>query len=160
MKAAHEQSVERRLAIAVADVSFAELEVTCKVIMEGPSADPQILSFKVLDLREKMNLNHLTDVTGRLLTLGLAGAPIVADYLTRIDSIDAGFPERLKQRFMNEYLQRSSEELRGDALFASLWEYACQGSPEFARQAAGLTVLTHLFEACEIFKRELPDSAA
>lgn len=160
IKAEHEAAVERRLGVAVADVGFAELEVVCRRIIDGPAAGAAAPSFLVVELGAKMALNGLSERTGHLLRIGLASASVVADYLAKMESLDPGFPERLRRGFVSEYQTQVERGLRGDVLFAGLWDFACQGSSDFPRRAAGLVVLTHLFEACDLFERGGPGPVA
>ena len=152
MKEDHEAAVARQMGVAIADVSFSELEVVCRHVMNGSVIDDDV-SFAVIDLNAKMAINGLTRRTAALLTIGLAGSRIVADYVARMDGIDPGFAERLRAGFVREYKACVANGLRGDVLFTVLWDFASQGSEDFQRQAAGLAALTYFFEACDIFER-------
>jgi hypothetical protein len=67
--------------------------------------------------------------------------------------MDPDFPERLKEGFLAEYERLRAADFTGDELFISMREFSSGGSSEFVRQAAGLAVLSYLFESCEVFEK-------
>ena len=69
------------------------------------------------------------------------------------DNPDQEFGERLKEGFVKEYRKLvQTEDLRSDLLFESLLEFSSGGSSDFKRKAAGLSVLSYLFEKCDVFE--------
>jgi hypothetical protein len=63
------------------------------------------------------------------------------------------FPEKLKSGFLAEYQRLCTAGMTGDALFESLHKFSCGNSSDFRKAAAGLAVLSYLFEKCEVFER-------
>lgn len=151
MKEKHEKWVQESLSIEVMNVSFAELEVTAKAILtSAPSLTSS--SFTVTHLAYKMQKNSLNDFTHKLLNMGLSKSHEVAHYIEAQEKLDSRFAERLKAGFKNEYERLINQKIYSDALFEAMFEFASGNSNDFSRRAAGLTILTHLFEICEVFE--------
>ena len=115
---------------------------------ELPSSD-----FVALDPRAKMEKNNLTDRVHFLITLGFAKFKEVENYVEKIALLDSQFPERLKAGFIQEYNRLYEAGIEGDSLFEALREFAYGRSGNFKQQAAGLAVLTYLFQKCEVFEK-------
>jgi len=147
----HEQAVAGALAKAVSTVTFDELEQVCSVILSHPSLPTA--DFSIVDVTEKMDRNAITRESLNLLTLGLARAPEVREYISTRVVTDSAFPERLKAGFIEEYERLVSLGLQGDSLFYELFQFTAGGSTDFLRRAAGLTVLSYLFLVCEVFDK-------
>lgn len=146
-----ENWVRTRLTENMPDVGFAELEIVTKGILsvpEAPSSD-----FVPLDPSAKMEKNNLTDTVRFLITLGFAKFKEVETYVENIALLDSRFPERLKAGFIIEYNRLIEAGFEGDSLFEALREFAYGRSRNFRQQAAGLAVLTYLFQKCEIFEK-------
>ncbi len=149
-KVAHERWVLMTLAAQMPRVSFAELEFVTNAMTSNPC--PPTESFVLVPPKEKMERNGLTAHVGSLLTMGLAKSQEVAAFIERAADIDPEFPERLKGRFVAEYIKHRNSGLSGDALFQELRVLASRGSQAFEKQAAGIAVLSYLFEKCEVFE--------
>jgi len=132
-------------------VTFAELDIVTRAITSQPT--PPSLDFEVIDPREKMRRNGLTQQIEFLLTLGLGKAAEVKDFVQYVAYRDAEFPERLRTGFINEYHRLIQEGYYGDSLFEALRIFSCRASQDFALQAAGLAVLAYLFNICEVFEK-------
>ena len=76
---------------------------------------------------------------------------LVKQYINK--NPDINFGERLKQGFVNKYLELKKSGIEGDELFLSLFEFASNNSQDLKTQAAGLAVLTYFFETCEVFEK-------
>ncbi len=146
-----ENWVRNRLTENMAGVGFAELEIVTKGILSVP--EPPSSDFASLDPKAKMERNNLTDKVHFLITLGFAKFKEVETYVENIALIDSQFPERLKAGFIIEYNRLIEAGFEGDSLFEALREFAYGRSRDFQQQAAGLAVLTYLFQKCEIFKK-------
>jgi hypothetical protein len=83
----------------------------------------------------------------------MVNSPQVGRYIQAVTAVDRSFADRLNSGFVAEYQKQTESGLVSDDLFFALREFAAQGSPEFTRQVAGLSVLTYLFEKCEVFER-------
>lgn len=151
MKADHEQRVERLFEAAVGRVGFQELTTICNALMRDPEAGSS--DFMVIPPAEKLAANGLTARSGSLLRMGLSKAAEVTNFLDRMSVLDPDFPERLRTGFVEAYQRHVAEGLTGDDLFTALVAVAAQGDPALERQAAGLAVLSHLFEVCDVFER-------
>lgn len=150
-KANHETWVRNQLAKGISEITFAELEVCCKAILQPPSAPTT--QFTVTPPREKMQRNGLTDNVHLLITLGFVKFKEVEAFVEHMALIDTYYPERLIAGFVTEYNRLIAEEYEGDSLFEALREFASGGSSDFQRQTAGLSVLVYLFHKCDIFER-------
>jgi hypothetical protein len=151
MKAAHEAWVHARLSEAAAAVTFVELEAVARCIVDGEAEEGTDLTLTAP--REKLLRNRLSVKIERLLILGMVNSPQVGRYLTAVVRVDRGFASRLAAGFVSEYRRLRANGLHDDDLFLALHEFSAQGSVSFERQAAGLSVLTYLFEKCEVFER-------
>jgi hypothetical protein len=149
-KADHETWVRVSLAREMPVVGFAELEIVTKAILSRPSKPNK--SFRLLDPEQKMQRNQMTSKVRPYLEFGMSKAREVEKFVEQMAMIDPIFPERLRAGFIGKYIYLYSKDLRGDSLFEGLREFANGGSFDFLRQAAGLAVLTYLFEKCEVFE--------
>lgn len=150
----------------VGQVTFLELRAACEGIVSADGLPSTALT--AIPPAEKMVANDLTPRVGSLMTMGLAQAPQVARFLedtaTRLDPV---FPRRLRAGFVAQYeYLYEDEDLRGDALFIALLQFARQAArpltvsaaEAFTYEAAALAVLCHLFEVCDVF--EAPRAAS
>lgn len=159
-----ESRVGHLLAQGMHKVDFAELELVCKNIVGQREAAST--KFRSYNPREKMNKNGLTNSISQRMTIGLMQAPQVADFLSSYSSqFDPSFPLRLKDGFDAKYREFLADGIYGDALFMSLAQFASAVAPineredrGFEYEAAGLAVLCHLFELCDVF--EEPDDSS
>jgi hypothetical protein len=158
-KVTHERWVEERLTEKMDSFSSAELEVACKAIQASTVLPSTRLG--TVPPQEKMDHNSLGETTARLLTIGLMRTDAVAQFLERMASqIDPSYPGRLRAGFIGEYDSLWNKGLRGDALFLALSTFAAGGQEQnFEQHAAGLAVLSHLFQVCDVFERP-PDATA
>lgn len=150
-KEEHENWVRERLQEEMPEIKSLELELVCRALLAPPT--PPSSDYSVTDPLEKMNRNDLTNRVHFSLTLGLGKAKEVQELINDLSRFDIQFPEKLKAGFIDEYNRLLQEGYTGDSLFETLKEFACGGSLEFERQAAGLAVLAYLFDKCEIFER-------
>lgn len=152
MKKDHETWVTDSLVTEVMEIGFAELEVAARAI-SASTAMTATESFTVTAPRQKMEKNKLTQTTHHLLTMGLSRSREVAQYIEAQSQLDSRYPERLKTGFKEEYDRLINEGIYSDSLFEALLEFASSHSGDFKRRAAGLVILSHLFEICEVFEQ-------
>lgn len=150
IKEDHEEWVRNQLSDKILEVTSVELEQVTVALLEG-AGNPQP-SFEVTPPREKINRNGLGSKPAFLIRTGLAQSPQVEEYISTVNKADPSFEDRLTTAFVDEYNHLREDGLDGDALFMSMLEFATQGQDEFPYQAAGLAVLSHLFEACDVFE--------
>lgn len=150
-KREHEAWVFSRLEQVVPTIGFAELEVVCQGMIGGslPPSEPVVPTAPA----EKMHKNGLTEKVRLKLTLGLSVFSEVEAFVQNVARFDSHFPERLKAGFVSRYNEFIERDIRGDALFEALHDFASSSSANFDRQAAGLGVLCYLFQKCEVFER-------
>ncbi len=148
IKKDHEKWVEESLREHMPDVTFAELDVIIKYLMETPLREEGD-HIKIIPPKEKIKKNKLSPQVGKYITIGMLQSKQVKEYLNK--NPDIQFAERLRAGFVSKYRELRNE-LEGDALFYALWDFASNNSPDFKVRAAGLTVLTYFFELCEVFE--------
>ena len=152
IKAEHEAKVRKAVLDAFADVGFVELqEATRWVARIQPSAVTS--DYSLLRLDQKIKKNDLDDGARAVITMGLSVAADVSSYIESVAQTDAEFPERLKAGFLEEYWRLTKEGNKGTVLFDSMCHFAQQGFSQQAERSAGLAVLIHLFEVCEVFEK-------
>lgn len=158
-KAEHEAWVTETLTVKMRNLQFAELDVVCQHLVANKKGIESTAMISV-DIRDKMEVNGLTDQVAQRLTTGLMQASQVANFLAKYSSMfDRELPRRLRERFVEMYTDRLQEGLSGDALFLQLAEDATPDPPPGSNlalrwdyQAAALAVLSHLFEICDVFE--------
>ncbi|MET8953824.1 HNH endonuclease [Streptomyces sp. NPDC004533] len=151
MKKEHLDWVDRNLENEMSDIKFPELEVVCSRLISSELADSTALHS--LPPRDKINLNDLGPSSAKKITMGLMQAPLVAEYLqSMVTHVDPDFPPRLIAGFRHEYDRHRSTGIKGDGLFLLMESFAAGTAADFERHAAGLAVLAHLFQVCDIFE--------
>lgn len=151
LKENHEAWVQTSLATEIPGVGFAELEVVAKAIAVSPAAPSE--DFHITPPLSKMVRNSLTAPIQNLLVMGLSKSREVHSFVEHVALLDSAFPERLKAGFVKEYALLRTSGLAGDSLFEAMHQFASSGNRGFRGQAAGLAVLTYLFERCEVFEK-------
>lgn len=153
LKTDHETWVQESLTETMAQISFAELEVATKGIssLQPPGSSNE---FSVITPDEKIHKNRLSNATRQLIAMGLMQAQQVKAYLGQVEQVDPGFILRLIGGFQEKYkMLTQSDELTTDAVFEELLNYASSNGGDFKTRAAGLALLSHLFETCEVFEK-------
>jgi hypothetical protein len=137
------------------NVKYPELEwVLTRLAAESPPSE--------VDLRppspRKMKANALSSGVHTLLTAGMQASHRVKDLFEQHH--DPRFGDRVIHTFRRKYEEIRDAGTVGDRIFLELQEFATGGlMPTPDRQAAVLTVLAYLFEACDIFERPRDDQA-
>lgn len=148
MKSDHEKWVSRQLASASINISFAELEVILKYLLNSSSFSNET-NFKLITPIEKISKNKLSTSVSDFITMGMLRTELVKDYLNR--NPDVNFAVRLRNGFINKY-QELKVSLSGDELFYAILDFASGSSSEFINQATALTVVVYFFQICDIFE--------
>jgi len=150
IKRNHEKWVIESTEKEIINVTFAELSVVTKYLISGQFASSDSLT--IIPPREKIKKNELSASIEQLITMGMTQVRQVNNFISKCPDIEFG--ERLTQGFVTEYERLKNEEkLKGDDLFNALLDFASGKSNDFKNRAAGLTVLTYLFEKCEVFEK-------
>lgn len=152
MKKDHEAWVTSSLEKEMVNIGFAELEIAAAAISSAKAIQSKG-SFDVLPPAEKIDKNNLTERTYHLITMGLSRSRVVGDFIENQSKLDENYPERLKKGFRDEYDKLVKDGVIGDALFQGMIEFSSGNNFNFERSAAGLAILTHLFEICEVFEK-------
>ena len=146
-----ESFVTRRLQKSMPAVTSAELEVITKYVM-GKPADPNA-DFTLIDPAQKLKKNGLSGSIEDLLKIGLGKSKEVENYVTHTAAIHPDFPDQLRAGFVVKYNELWRDDIREDALFLALRDFASQNSDDPLKEAAALAVLAFLFERCEVFEK-------
>jgi len=153
LKIDHEAWVQDTLNDSMSQISFAELEVAVNGIC-SQQALIQTEGFSVITPDEKIERNKLSDTTRQLIAMGLMQAHQVKAYLEHVEQIDSGFIQRLIGGFQEKYRTLIQDrQLNTDAVFEELLNFASSNGGDFKTRAAGLALLSHLFETCEVFEK-------
>lgn len=152
IKREHEERVRKAMLDAFSEVGFPELE---EATLWASSISPSSVTvdYSLLKLEEKIQKNHLDEDSRCVIAMGLAVASEVSRYIESVAQTDIEFPERLKSGFLQEFWRLKKEGLNGGALFELMCRFSQQGFERQAQRSAGLAVLIHLFEACEVFEK-------
>jgi len=150
IKRKHEKWIVDSTKEEVVNVSFVELSVVTKYLVSGQAE--QGSSYTIIPPKEKIKKNNLSGETEALIKMGMTQVKQVENFIDKCPDVEFG--ERLKQGFVREYERlRSEEGLSGDQLFDALLHFSSGSSGVFKERAAGLAVLVHLFEKCEVFEQ-------
>lgn len=152
MKREHENWVRMSLQNSVGTLNFQELEAVTEHLLSR-SLTSEDTDLRVVPPMEKIKRNNLSAPVDQHITMGLANAKLVEDFVNTRCSIDPTFAVRLRTHFVTEYNRLSEARISGNDLFFALVSFASRNSRTFNQQAAGLTVLTYLFEKCEVFEK-------
>lgn len=152
IKREHEEKVRQAMVDAFAEIGFAELE---EATMWATAIQPSAITndYSLLKVENKINKNDLDDDARGVIAMGLGVAGEVSNYIESVAQTDTDFPERLKAGFLEEYWRLKKEGIKGGELFELMCMFAQQGFKRQAQRSAGLAVLIHLFEACEVFEK-------
>jgi len=151
-KARHEWPYQEALSGAISDIGYAELEVSATALMSSSNsfADGSLTR---IPPQEKIDRNGLGTTSAMFLTMGAAKSREVEQVIIQAAQLDAGFPDRLRQGFVAQYLKLVAEGLEGDDLFVAMYAWAGGTRGDKRREAAGLCILSHLFIICDVFKK-------
>lgn len=152
IKTEHEAKVRQAMLEAFADIGFPELEEATRWASKiCPSA--VTVDYSRFSLDDKIKKNELDDDACGVIAMGLGVASEVSRYIESVAQTDTEFPERLKAGFLEEYWRLRKEGCKGGDLFEFMCRFAQQGFNRQAQRSAGLAVLIHLFETCEVFEK-------
>lgn len=147
-KQKHETYIKAQLFISAQNTSFAELEVLLNYVAANNSTTNEDLT--LMTPKEKIQLNSLESVSSYI-DMGLLKSATVADYLNRHP--DPRFSKTIKNKFTSKYTELKESGMESVSIFFELWDFATNRSQDFALRAAGLAILTYLFEICEVFEK-------
>ena len=149
IKLDHEVWVDQILQRAMSSMTFAELEVITKYLVSDNFGYEE--TYELTNPVEKIQKNGLAESTSRLIAMGMTQVKLVEQYID--SNLDNSFGERLRDGFVKEYVRLTTEGLKGDEMFYSLLGFAGGLTNDPKRNSAGLAVLVHLFEKCEVFEK-------
>jgi len=152
LKGAHEDKVRSAIEDAFANIAFPELANAIAWLTTDPIMSDG--DFKLVPPGEKIRKNSLSAGSRNIILAGLTARPTVAAFVESQAQLDENFPDRLRSRFLSEYLKlRHEMGLSGDVLFETMCSFAQTGAKNTAEKTAGLAVLVYLFEICDIFEK-------
>lgn len=152
LKYKHESAVRQAIIDAFPKVGFQELAEATRWAMtispEKPTSD-----YSLLNVSDKMARNSISVENLVVMQSGLSVASEIKQYIEAVAKTDSQFPERLRDGFLEQYYKFRREGARGDELFESMCQFAQRGFKSQKERSAGLAVLVHMFEACEVFEK-------
>ena len=149
-KAEHERRMRERTEDALLEVTFAELEIVTKALIDSaPATDPDL---NLVPPEQKIQKNGLSESSRFMISVGLAKSREVKDFIESVSTTIPRFDERLVGGFRAKYDALWADGLRGDALFDEMQRFSSNGKSEPVVHAAGVAVLSHLFESCDVFE--------
>ncbi len=147
-KQKHEAYIKAQLFQFAQSTSFAELEVLLDYVVTSSSFINEDLT--LITPKDKIHLNSLESVSSYI-EMGLLKSGTVADYLNRHP--EPRFSKTIKGNFTNKYIELKDSGMDSKEIFFELWDFAANCNQDFALRAAGLAILTYLFEICEVFEK-------
>ena len=137
---------------AFSEVGFPELQ---EATLWASSIQPSAVTadYSLLKVEDKIKKNDLDEDARGVIAMGLGVAKEVSRYIESVAQTDVEFPERLKAGFLEEYWRLKKGGIGGGELFELMCRFAQQGFDRQAQRSAGLAVLIHLFEVCEVFEK-------
>ena len=150
IKIEHEKWVIEQLRINSSEVTFAELEVIAKYLINASTLNYD-QNLEIIPPKEKIEKNRLSKDVENLITMGMVGIGQVKEYLNKNPDIE--FSDRLRNGFVRKYIDLKREELSENDIFYELLNFASINSNDFKIKAAGLKILTYFFEICEVFEK-------
>lgn len=152
LKTEREQWVQDTLNDSMSEITFAELEMAIRGIAQQKAS--LSVEFTVITPDEKIIKNQLSDTTRTMVAMGLMQGSQVKAFLESVEQSDSGFNDRLIAGFRDKYIQLVGDaQLNNDAIFEELLDFSCGSATDFRMRAAGLALLAHLFETCEVFEK-------
>lgn len=149
MKKDHEFWAENLLRNNATEITFAELKVIMDYLINCPECSNG--SLELIPIKDKIRKNKLSEQTERLLKIGSIQIKQVQEYINACKDIN--FESRLVRGFNEEYLRLKQAGLDGDSLFNALRSFASKNSTDPKLVTSALTVLSYLFEKCEVFEK-------
>lgn len=152
----HVRKHNDKLRAKISDIGYLELEMAAMALMADEpihnedSADPAL----PMPPDKKINKNHLTQSSVKLLKMGIAMSHEVKTMLRNAAQLNATFPDRLRDGFQAKYDEFVAEGLLGHDLFEALYVWSGGANSDPKRALAGLCLLSHLFVLCEVFESE------
>ena len=152
IKSDHEKKVRQAMLDAFSSVGFPELQ---EATHWASSVSPSTITadYSLLRIEDKIQKNDLDADARGVIAMGLGVANEVSRYIQSVAQTDFEFPERLKAGFLEEYWRLKKDGVGGGELFELMCRFAQKGFERQAQRSAGLAVLVHLFETCEVFKK-------
>jgi hypothetical protein len=148
IKNEHETYIHDSFKNSISDITFAELDIILKYLIGVPN-DSVPENLTLIPLQEKIERNSLSPNVQKWILMGLTQVTQVRTFVGKNPDIYYG--ERLRSGFVKQFGELYDQELRGDALFYALWDFATTGERDFIIKAAGLSVMVYFFEICEVF---------
>lgn len=154
IKEVHEGSVRKQMLDAFSDVGFPELAEATKWAQQFSALEASS-DYSLLTVDKKLERNSISIENRAVIASGLSVANEVDKYIKIVAAAqpDDNFPERLKAGFLEEYNRLVRLKCEGDSLFEGMCSFAQKGMKRQVDKTAGLAVLIHFFETCEVFKK-------
>lgn len=127
-----------------------KIEVLAKHILSLGGKAAGTVSYDLVKIDEKIGKNSLEDVH-QFITMGLMSNNTIVDFINKYPS--PSFASELNSRIAEEYNKLKKQGLEGVELFNELWSITSGYRDEYNYRSAGLGILAHFFEECEVFEK-------
>lgn len=152
MKVNHERSVKQKMIQDMSNVGFPAIDILLQHLTSSP-AHSKSVDWTLVSMDQKINKNNLSDSTREYLKMGLLKVQEVKRYIESMDLATPYYSDKIRQVFINRYLELKGKESDPDTIFYGLLSSIEGDSADFGKHAAALAVLTYLFERCEVFEK-------
>jgi len=151
-KREHEKWVHNTLEKAMPAITSLELEMITRGLLDS-NINPVSDDYTVIPPDKKMERNRLTSKTREFIVMGIAGSKKVKAYIDNIVLLHPDFPERLTATLKTRYNMLKEDDIEGDELFMSLWNFITKDYSNLKYSAIALAILGYFFESCEVFEK-------
>jgi len=153
LKAEHEKNAVNDLSASINKVTCSELDLILKCIVNPNEEHLNSEDYKVIPPQDKIDKNALSFGVAQCITMGLANFNLIKNYINRLTSINLNFEQNLRNAFVNKYLELKPENISGDEIFTSIWDFAKNNQDSNVINAAALSVVSYFFLECDIFEK-------
>lgn len=149
MKSDHQKWVDRQIAAASPNFTYAEIEVLVKyIIAESPI--PHTFDYTITKLEDKIKKNMLESHQNEM-KFGLSSLPLIRKYLE--SNTNLSLSKTLTAAVVAKYLSLKKTEETTVDIFNELWAFTSGNHSEISYRTAGLGILMYFFESCEVFEK-------
>lgn len=152
MKRAHEAWVNDQLEAATSRVTFKELDEVCEGVAILAGSDDGDLT--LINSEDKIRINGLGSGPRRLILMGSANDALVSSYLKGKLETDFMYEARLVAGLKSLYYDCIRRSLSSDQTYYELLAVTTRGSQDELLRAAGSSILSHYFIACDLFEKD------
>ena len=132
------------------DLEFEEVEKVVEALV--PHMKTQSTQSIIVEpvSQEKLNFNRLSPVIKEVINNARINSPRIRKYFR--DHTEPNYGERIADIFRKKYSELRADAIEPDDIFEELWGFASDGSKSVKRRGAVDSILSFLFDSCDIFE--------